>query len=137
MANRLGTEAAKSRRDDPYWFGWLIVACRAEGCNPSDLGKQHGVDPITQSDEVAELCYDSQISSSFEMEHGWHINLMPNGALDGLPQDWRKRSAKKHYDLLRVEVPAPEDLLVPKIKRGEPRDLAHVQWTRYTGLVKT
>ena len=94
------------------------------------------VDPITQNDEIAELCYDAQIGSLFEKENGWHINLMPNGALDGLPPDWQKRSTKKHYGLLQVEVPAPEDLLAPKIKRGEPRDLAHAQWARYNSLVK-
>ena len=32
------------------------------------------VDPITESDEVARLCYDALIGSEFEQKHGWHVN---------------------------------------------------------------
>lgn len=95
------------------------------------------VDPITHDDEIAELCYECHIGSFFEREKGWHINLMPDGALAGFPPDWQKRSSKKKYDLLTVEVPAPEDLLAPKLKRGEARDLAHNQWALYNGLIST
>ena len=38
------------------------------------------VDPITQDDAVAELCYEAHIGSLFEREKGWHINLMPEGS---------------------------------------------------------
>jgi len=95
------------------------------------------VDPITDDDAVAELCYNAHIGSPFERENGWHINLMPNAALSGLPADWQRRSSRKTYALLTVQVPLPEDLLVPKLKRGEPRDLAHYQWARYNGLVES
>jgi hypothetical protein len=93
------------------------------------------VDPITQDEAIAELCYEAHIGSLFEREKGWHINLMPEGALAGLPAGWRTRSSRKIYRLLSVEVPAPIDLLVPKLKRNEPRDLAHYQWALYNGLV--
>jgi hypothetical protein len=93
------------------------------------------VDPITRDDEIAELCYEAHIGSPFERENGWHINLMPDEALEGMPSDWQKRGFKKKYGLLTVEVPAPEDLLVPKLKRGEARDLAHHQWALYNGLI--
>jgi hypothetical protein len=92
------------------------------------------VDPVTQSEEIAELGYEAHIGSPFEKEHGWHINLMPVQALDGLPADWEERSAQKDYDLLRVSVPSIPDLLVPKLKRGEPRDLAHADWARAVRL---
>jgi hypothetical protein len=92
------------------------------------------VDPITSSDEIAELGYASQIGSAFEKEHGWHVNLMPSYALTGLPDGWRGRSTGKDYGLLRVMVPAPDDLLAPKLGRGEPRDLAHAEWARRVGL---
>ena len=92
------------------------------------------VDPITQNEEIAELCYEGHIGSPFERENGWHINLMPRGALDGLPVDWQERAATKVYGLLTVEVPMPDDLLAPKLKRGEARDLAHHQWAVYNGL---
>ena len=95
------------------------------------------VDPITSDDEVAELCYEAHIGSPFERENGWHINLMPDQALDGLPGDWKTRASTKTYRLLTVEVPAVEDLLVPKLKRKEPRDLAHHQWARYNGLTNS
>jgi hypothetical protein len=93
------------------------------------------VDPITSDDAVAELCYEAHIGSGFERENGWHINLMPHGALDGLPPGWRERCRRKTYGMLTVEVPSPVDLLAPKLRRGEPRDLAHHQWALYTGLV--
>ena len=93
------------------------------------------VDPITSDDQVAELCYESHIGSSFEREHGWHINLMPHAALEGLPADWPSRASEKHYGKLKVCVPSSADLLVPKLKRGEPRDLAHRQWALYNGLI--
>jgi hypothetical protein len=92
-------------------------------------------DPITHDDEVAELCYEAHIGSPFERENGWHINLMPAGALDEFPLQWQERVCRKSYGLLSVEVPAPQDLLAPKLKRGEARDLAHHRWALYNGLV--
>jgi hypothetical protein len=92
------------------------------------------VDPITRDDEIAELCYEAHIGSPFERENGWHVNLMPHDALDGLPSGWQERTAKKTYGLLSVEVPTPQDLLAPKLKRGEARDLAHHQWALYSGV---
>ena len=93
------------------------------------------VDPITDSDEVARLCYDALIGSEFERIHGWHVNLMPDSVLREFPADWRQRAASKTYGRLAVEVPAPADLLIPKLKRGEPRDRAHADWTKRVGLI--
>jgi hypothetical protein len=93
------------------------------------------VDSITQDDEVAELCYEGHIGSPFENEHGWHINLMPQEALERMPSDWLSRISRKEYGLLKLEVPAPSDLIVPKLSRGERRDLAHHQWALYNGLI--
>ena len=50
------------------------------------------VDPITDSDEVARLCYDALIGSEFEAEHGWHVNLMPAFVLREFAADWRERA---------------------------------------------
>src|ERR1043166_2422599 len=80
------------------------------------------VDPITNSDEVARLCYEAVIGSEFEQKHGWHINLMPDSVLKELPSGWEPRAAKAKYGLLELTVPSPADLLAPKIKRNEPRD---------------
>src|SRR6266571_3638779 len=71
------------------------------------------VDPITDSEEVARLCYEAVIGSEFERRHGWHVNLMPDLVLRESPPDW----------------------LVPKRKRNEPRDRAHEDWTRRVGLL--
>jgi len=92
------------------------------------------VDPITQDDEVAALGYEAHIGSSFEKENGWHVNLMPPRALEGLLPDWKNRATAKNYGLLTVIVPSVEDALVPKLKRGEPRDIAHSQWAKSLGL---
>ena len=94
------------------------------------------VDPVTDSEEIARLCYDALIGSEFERTHGWHVNLMPDTVLREFPSDWLKRSAQKKYGLLDLVVPAPADLLAPKLKRGEPRDLAHAAWAKRVGLLK-
>jgi hypothetical protein len=74
------------------------------------------------------------IGSAFEKENGWHVNLMPPDVLSGFPSDWRERASIKSYGALRVIVPTPVDLLVPKLARGEPRDFAHADWSRRVGL---
>jgi len=93
------------------------------------------VDPITDSEEVARLCYEAVIGSEFEQKHGWHVNLMPELVLREFPQDWRSRASSKTYGPLAVKVPTPADLLVPKRKRNEPRDRAHAAWARSVGLL--
>lgn len=94
------------------------------------------VDPVTDSDEIAERCYDAMIGSEFELRHGWHVNLMPAAVLRELPPDWEARAASKAYGLLHVRVPSPADLLFPKMKRNEPRDRAHQAWAREVGLLR-
>ena len=54
------------------------------------------VDPITDSDEIARLCYEALIGSEFERTHGWHVNLMPESVLQEFPADWKIRAAKKN-----------------------------------------
>jgi hypothetical protein len=93
------------------------------------------VDPVTDSDEIARFCYDCVIGSEFEREHGWHVNLMPDSVLNELPGGWRERAIIREYGLMKVIVPQPDDLLAPKLKRGEPRDLKHFEWAKAVGLV--
>jgi len=88
------------------------------------------VDPVTSSQAVALLCYEALIGSEFEKEHGWHVNLMPAVVLKEMRDGWEKRASTKTYGLLVVTVPAIEDLLEPKLKRGEPRDILHAAWAR-------
>jgi hypothetical protein len=92
------------------------------------------VDRITYDEEVAMLAYDAMIGSEFELTHGWHVNLMPGAVLRELPEGWRSRAGEKAYAHLRVIVPAPEDLLAPKLRRGEPRDHAHAEWAYRIGI---
>jgi len=93
------------------------------------------VDPVTNSEEVAERCYDAMIGSEFEQRHGWHVNLMPDAVLRELPPGWESRAATRTYAALTVTVPAPDDLLAPKLRRNEPRDRAHRAWARAIGLI--
>jgi len=86
------------------------------------------VDPITASEEVALLAYESMIGSEFEKTHGWHVNLMPFAVLNEFPSDWKARAKQKLYGRLMVFVPCVQDLLISKLKRGEPRDKLHAQW---------
>src|SRR5438270_6314758 len=87
--------------------------------NPELPESSMAIDPVTDSDQVARICYDSMIGSEFEKEHGWHVNLMPETVLDELPNDWKDRAAIRLLGLLTVRVPAPVDLLVPNLKRRE------------------
>ena len=88
------------------------------------------VDPVTDSEEVALLGYEAMIGSEFERTHGWHVNLMPSAVLSEMPTDWKFRAHRKTYGLLEVIVPSVADLLIPKLKRGEPRDKAHAEWAK-------
>jgi len=88
------------------------------------------VDPVTESEQVALLGYEAMIGSDFEKSHGWHVNLMPIAVLSEMPADWKSRLFRKTYGLLEVIVPSVDDLLIPKLKRGEPRDKAHAEWAR-------
>ena len=93
------------------------------------------VDALTDSNEIAEACYDCLIGSEFERMHGWHVNLLPNAVLRELPTDWRTRVVSVCLGLLTVVVPQPADLLAPKLRRGEPRDQRHYDWAAGIGLI--
>jgi hypothetical protein len=93
------------------------------------------VDPVTDSEEVAIHCYEALIGSEFERTHGWHVNLMPESILRELPAGWRQRATQKQIGRLDLLVPAPADLLAPKLKRNEPRDRAHADWAKRIGLL--
>jgi hypothetical protein len=93
------------------------------------------VDPVTDSEEVARHCYEALIGSEFERTHGWHVNLMPPTILKELPAGWELRAMQKQIGKLNLLVPAPADLLAPKLKRNEPRDRAHADWAKRIGLL--
>ena len=93
------------------------------------------VDPVTDSDELARLCYEALIGSEFEQKHGWHVNLMPSSVLNEFPADWRSRAVTKTYGLLTLIAPAPADLFIPKRKRNEPRDRTQEAWARRVHLL--
>lgn len=93
------------------------------------------VDPVTDSDEVAAHCYAALIGSEFERAHGWHVNLMPDSVLEGLPFGWKQRATQKQIGKLDLLVPAPADLLASKLKRNEPRDRAQADWAKRIGLL--
>jgi hypothetical protein len=90
--------------------------------------------PVTDSQAVAELAYDSLIGSEFEAEHRWHVNLMPSSALQHLPNGWQERVYQASYGILTVKVPAVADLLAPKLLRNEPRDRTHAAFMAGLGL---
>ena len=93
------------------------------------------VDPITDSDEVALQCYQAMIGSEFEQIHGWHVNLMPDTVLGELPEGWLSRATIQQIGKLHLTVPAPPDLIAPKLKRNEARDRVHAEWARRIGLL--
>lgn len=92
------------------------------------------VDPVTDSDALAWMCYDALIGSEFERLHGWHVNLLPLSVLKEFPEDWEQRAARRTYGRLTVVVPSPADILIPKLKRNEPRDRVHADWAKQVGI---
>jgi len=115
--------------------GALLWHAAQRGRNDPLPENSMDVDPITDSDEVALACYAAVIGSDFERTHGWHVNLMPDWVLKEFPTGWPDRASTKQYGRLAVTVPSPEDVLVPKRKRNEPRDRAHETWARALGLI--
>lgn len=92
------------------------------------------VDPVTDSDALAWMCYHALIGSEFERNHGWHVNLLPASVMQEFPADWEARAVRRTYDKLEVIVPSAPDLLVPKLRRNEPRDRAHADWAKKIGI---
>ena len=92
------------------------------------------VDPVTDSDALAWMCYDALIGSEFEQIHGWHVNLFPASVLKEFPAGWEGRAARRVYGMITVVVPTPVDILAPKLRRNEPRDRAHAEWATRVGL---
>ena len=92
------------------------------------------VDPVTDSDALAWMCYDALIGSEFERIHGWHVNLLPASVLKEFPDGWEARAARGTYGRLTVVVPSPSDILVPKLRRNEPRDRTHADWAKELGI---
>lgn len=43
------------------------------------------VDPVTDCDALAWMCYDALIGGEFERIHGWHVNLLPTSVLNEFP----------------------------------------------------
>ena len=115
--------------------GALLWHAHQAGMNSPLPENSMDVDPVTEDDEVAMLAYEALIGSAFEKTNGWHVNLMPRAVLDEFPDDWLRRARTKGYGNLTVTVPSAGDLLIPKLKRGEPRDKLHEQWARQLNLV--
>ena len=92
------------------------------------------VDPVTESEALAWMCYDALIGSEFERVHGWHVNLLPRSVLQEMPDGWEARASRRQYGTLTVVIPAAADLLAPKLRRNEPRDRAHAAWAQRLGL---
>jgi len=116
--------------------GGLLWHAHEKGLETPLSENSMDIDPVTEDEEVARLAYDAMIGSEFEARHGWHVNLMPQAVLTELPSGWKDRASHKIYGRLQVTVPAVDDLLAPKLRRGEPRDLKHADWARSLGLAK-
>jgi hypothetical protein len=93
------------------------------------------VDPVTDSDALAWMCYDALIGSEFERTHGWHVNLLPASVLKEFPEGWEGRASRRIYGMMTVVVPAPVDILAPKLRRNEPRDRLHAEWASHVGIL--
>jgi hypothetical protein len=115
--------------------GGLLWHAFQKGINEPLPQNSMDVDPISQSEEVVNHCYEALIGTDFEVKHGWHVNIMPESVLTGLPLNWLARASTKGYGHLFVTVPSPADLLAPKLKRNEPRDRAHAAWAKNHHLV--
>jgi hypothetical protein len=133
-------EALAHRIKDPATIiligsGGLLLHAALRGIDTELPSYSMDIDPIVDTDELAMILYDAAIGSDFEKEHGWHVNLMPHFALKNIPAGWERRSERCRFGPLLVVVPAVEDLLAPKMERGEPRDFEHARWAKEIGLI--
>lgn len=62
------------------------------------------------------------------------MNLLPASVLKEFPEGWEGRAARRNYGKMSVGVPSPRDILVPKLRRNEPRDRAHADWAKQLGI---
>jgi hypothetical protein len=131
----LGSKLRQPGRMTLIGSGALLWHAHNQGIGAGLLEASMDVDPITDSDEVATHCYEALIGSEFERIHGWHVNLMPESVLRELPAGWEGRATAKQINQLHLTVPAPSDLLAPKLRRNEPRDRLHADWARSIGLI--
>jgi len=60
---------------------------------------------------------------------------MPDAVLNEFPPDWQRHAVLRQIGLLKLTVPSPNDLLAPKLKRGDPRDIKHAEWAKQIGLI--
>lgn len=133
--NDLSRKISQPARITLIGSGALLWHTADRGMNVRLPEASMDVDPVTDSDEVAASCYECLIGSEFEREHGWHVNLMPDTVLNELPVGWQSRATTRQLGQLELIVPHPEDLLAPKLKRGEPRDIKHYEWAKEIGLL--
>jgi len=108
--------------------GALLLHAHLAGLDAPLSENSMDVDPVVDGDLLAWACYDACIGSDFEKENGWHVNIMPESVLRELPSGWEDRAGSHQFGNISLTLPTVPDLLSPKVKRGEPRDLAHVQW---------
>ncbi len=113
----------------------LLWLAHDRGLNSELPEASMDVDALTDSDEVALHCYDALIGSDFERTHGWHVNLMPDSVTREFPAGWEERATRRQIGALQLIVPAPNDLLTPKLKRNDPRDRLQAQWAQEIGLL--
>jgi len=78
-----------------------------------------------------------QVKAGQRLGNGWHVNLMPSSVLKELPIGWEGRVSKTTYGVLTVTIPSPRDLIAPKLRRGEPRDLKHAAWAKQLNLIES
>jgi hypothetical protein len=60
---------------------------------------------------------------------------MPDSVLRELPAGWETCATRGQVGKLHLVVPAPADVLAPKLKRNEPRDRAYADWAKRVGLL--
>lgn len=126
-------ESLKSEIHEPcqMWLigsGALLLHAHIKSIQAPLPSNSMDVDPVVVGDALAWACYDACIGSEFEKRHGWHVNLMPDAVLKELPQGWEDRAENLPFGMVHVILPSVDDLLAPKLKRGEPRDLEHRDW---------
>lgn len=110
----MGRKTRRRGRNDFDRFGGLLWHAYDQDISEPLTEKSMDVDPITFDEAVAELSYDSIIGSEFELEKGWHVNLMPDLFLKEFPSGWQERASVSVNGKLKTIIPSVKDLLAPK-----------------------
>lgn len=129
----IGSQALLVGRDD---IATDLRYSREIDLYPADVRLGAVSADIEVSEEINALFGEG---SNFDRTHGFFIDGVDHKTAR-LPKDWRDRAVRRKIEVdgktIAVVAPEPNDLVVSKLVRGDPKDLKFTKGCLDAGLVK-